>query len=51
MIISSVSFDGVDDGGVIDRARWREPGRDWGFQLWDDARRRQTPLPPKLIED
>ena len=51
VIIYSVSFDGVDDGGVIDRARWREPGRDWGFQLWDDARRRQTPLPPKLIED
>ena len=51
VIIYSVGFDHVDNDGALNRARPRDPGTDWGFQLWDDARRRQAPLPPKLIED
>jgi len=51
VIIYSVSANGVDDGGVVDRDRWLQPGTDWGFQLFDDSRRRQAPLPPVLIED
>lgn len=51
VVIYSVGLDGVDNGGVLDRERMLQPGTDLGFLLFDEARRRQAPLPPKLIED
>src|SRR5204863_6765029 len=47
LIVYSVGPDGKDDGGKIDRQHPTEPGTDLGFQLWDVAKRRQPPLPPK----
>jgi hypothetical protein len=42
VVIYSVGPDGKDDGGKINRQkRSLAPGSDWGFQLWDVARRHQ----------
>ena len=51
VIVYSVSYDGEDNGGVLNRQQPMQRGSDWGFQLWDESRRRQPPLPPKMIED
>jgi hypothetical protein len=48
IVIYSVGLDGVDNGGVVDRARMLQPGTDLGFRLWDVSARRQAPLPPPL---
>jgi hypothetical protein len=49
--VYSVGDDGEDNGGALNRERPLQPGTDWGIQLFDEARRRQAPLPPRLIED
>jgi hypothetical protein len=46
VLIYSVSLDGVDDGGVINRENPLAPGSDLGFRLWNADLRRQPPLPP-----
>jgi hypothetical protein len=45
IVIYSISSDGVDNGGNLDRERTNQPGVDIGFRLWDVARRRQPPQP------
>jgi hypothetical protein len=48
-IVYSVGPDGQDDGGVRNRHNPLAKGADYGFRLWDVARRRQPPaelLPP-----
>jgi hypothetical protein len=40
VIVYSVSVDGKDDGGEIDK-NYMMPGSDYGYRLWDAARRRQ----------
>jgi hypothetical protein len=46
VVIYSVGFDGVDDGGNIRRDRALDRGVDQGFRLWNVDARRQPPLPP-----
>jgi hypothetical protein len=50
LVIYSVGFDGVDNGGVLNRDNPTEEGTDLGFQLWDPDARRQIALPPPLDE-
>ncbi len=42
VMVYSVGPDGVDNGGNLDKNAYK-PGTDFGFQLWDVARRRQPP--------
>jgi hypothetical protein len=42
IVIYSVGYDKIDNGGTIDRANPRTPGTDIGFELWD---RRGVPPP------
>jgi hypothetical protein len=46
LVVYSVGPDGQDDGGKIG-TNPMEPGTDIGFRLWDVAKRRQPPDPPK----
>jgi hypothetical protein len=50
LVIYSVGPDGKDDGGKLDRQNPVGPGMDLGFQLWDVAKRRQPPAPPKPMD-
>ncbi|HEY7425710.1 MAG TPA: hypothetical protein VH682_15885 [Gemmataceae bacterium] len=45
VVIYSVSSDGVDNNGNLDRERPNQPGVDIGCRLWDIAKRRQPPRP------
>ena len=47
VIVYSVGYDGVDDGGKLDRKNPIAPGADLGFQLWDKKKRRRPASPPK----
>lgn len=47
LAIYSVGPDRKDNGGLIDRQNPVKPGTDLGYRLWDVAKRRQPPLPPK----
>jgi hypothetical protein len=47
LVIYAVGPDGQDDGGNLDRKMTFARGTDLGFRLWDVAKRRQPPLPPK----
>lgn len=47
VLIYSVGFDGVDDGGRINRDYLAAPGTDLGFRLWNVEFRRPAPLPPQ----
>jgi hypothetical protein len=50
VIVYSVGFDGVDDGGKLNRDRPTETeGVDFGYQLWDFAKRRRPASP--VVED
>jgi ABC-type transport system involved in multi-copper enzyme maturation permease subunit len=51
VVIYSVGPDGKDDGGKIDRKNPNAAGTDLGIRLWDPAKRRQPPLPPKKTDD
>jgi competence protein ComGC len=42
IVVYSVGYDKVDNGGKLDRANLRTPGTDIGFELWD---RRGVPPP------
>jgi len=42
VVIYSVGLDRIDDGGNIERVKFKEPGTDIGFQLWNPERRRQV---------
>jgi len=42
VVVYSVGEDGIDNGGNVDENP-RKPGTDWGYRLWDVARRRQRP--------
>lgn len=48
IVIYSVSSDGVDNNGNIDREHPNQAGADIGCRLWDVAKRRQTPRPKPL---
>jgi len=50
LVIYSVGPDGQDNGGHLDRKSPTNPGTDLGFRLWDVAKRRQPPVPPKPVE-
>jgi hypothetical protein len=41
VVIYSVGLDREDDGGHIERIKFKEPGTDIGFQLWDPECRRK----------
>ena len=46
VIVYSVGFDGVDDGGKLNRDRPSDTdGVDFGYQLWDVAKRRRPASP------
>jgi hypothetical protein len=47
VIVYSVGYDGVDDGGKLDRKKPTAPGVDIGFQLWDKEKRRRLASPPR----
>jgi hypothetical protein len=47
VVIYSVGPDGKDDGGINLTPSTTEPGTDLGVRLWDVAKRRQPPVPPK----
>ena len=50
VVVYSVGFDGVDDGGKLNRDRPTDTeGVDFGFQLWDVAKRRRPASP--VVED
>jgi hypothetical protein len=51
VVIYSVSSDGVDDNGNLDREHPNQPGVDVGCRLWDVARRRQPPRPKPPKDD
>lgn len=51
VLIYSIGADGVDNGGLIDRANPNAPGTDVGFRLWHPEHRRQEPLPPLPDDD
>jgi hypothetical protein len=51
VIIYSVSSDGTDDDGNLDREHPNQPGVDIGVRLWDVAKRRQPPRPKEQRED
>jgi hypothetical protein len=42
IVIYSVSMDGQDNGGNLDRDGRQQPGTDYGFQLWDPAARKPS---------
>jgi hypothetical protein len=46
LIVYTVGPDGQGDGGEVIRRRNRGTGRNFGFQLWDPAARRQPPMTP-----
>jgi hypothetical protein len=51
LVVYSVGTDGVDDGGKLHREQSPlPPGTDIGYQLWDVAKRRRPPSPPKAEE-
>jgi hypothetical protein len=50
LVIYSVGADGQDNGGNVDWRHTTDPGTDLGFRLWDVAKRRQAPLPPRPKE-
>jgi hypothetical protein len=47
LVIYSIGPDGQDNRGHIDRMNPVGEGSDLGLRLWDTAKRRQPPLPPK----
>jgi hypothetical protein len=49
LIIYSVGPDGEDNGGHLDPRNPTATGTDIGFRLWDVAKRRQAPAPPKPL--
>jgi hypothetical protein len=51
LVLYCVSFDGLDNGGVIERRNPLTPGTDLGFRLWDVSLRRQPPRPPAPRND
>jgi hypothetical protein len=51
VVVYSVGPDGQDNGGTLDRANPIAPGTDLGIRLWDVAKRRQPPAPPKPREE
>ncbi|MFO0809243.1 MAG: hypothetical protein U0746_11500 [Gemmataceae bacterium] len=51
LVIYSVGPDQTDDGGKFDRSKPLAAGTDWGFRLWDPAKRRQPAPPPKPPEE
>jgi hypothetical protein len=51
ILIYSVGPDGVDNGGIMNRANPQQQGTDMGFRLWDVNARRQPPLPPPQLEE
>jgi hypothetical protein len=51
LMIYSVGVDRSDDGGMIDRKDPTRKGADLGFQLWEVAKRRGPPLPPKKADE
>jgi hypothetical protein len=48
VVIYSVSSDGADNNGNLDREHPNQPGADIGCRLWDVAKRRQPPRPKPL---
>jgi hypothetical protein len=50
LVIYSVGPDGQDNGGKLDRKNPTAAGADLGFRLWDVAKRRQPPAPPKPVD-
>ncbi|HEY7328122.1 MAG TPA: hypothetical protein VH592_10800 [Gemmataceae bacterium] len=51
VMIYSVSSDGTDDNGNLDREHPNQPGVDIGVRLWDVVKRRQPPRPKAQQED
>jgi hypothetical protein len=53
VVVYSVGFNGVDDGGMLGRGLPRDSMLDIGYQLWDTAKRRRPASPPrpKPVED
>jgi hypothetical protein len=51
--VYSVGPDRTDDGGRLSRDYTETPGADFGYRLWDVAKRRQPPppAPPKAEEE
>jgi competence protein ComGC len=47
--VYSIGPDGEDNGGKMDRQHPLTAGTDIGFRLWDAAKRRQPPIPPKPL--
>lgn len=47
LVIYSVWVDGVDNQGKLDNSQMK-PGTDFGYRLWDVARRRQPPRNPEM---
>jgi hypothetical protein len=47
LVIYSIGPDGEDNGGHLDFKKPTAAGTDVGFRLWDPAKRRQPPAPPK----
>jgi hypothetical protein len=43
VVVYSIGPDGKDDGGAFDTLNTTKDGTDFGFRLWDVARRRQPP--------
>jgi hypothetical protein len=51
VIIYSISSDGIDDNGNLDREHPNQAGVDIGVRLWDVAKRRQPPRPKAQQEN
>ncbi len=51
VIIYSISSDGVDNNGNLERAHPNQPDVDLGVRLWNVAKRRQPPRPKALQEE
>ena len=50
IVVYSVGYDGVDDGGKLNRKQPMAPGADIGYQLWDKEKRARPASPPKPVE-
>ena len=51
VVVYAVGPDQADDGGKLDRNNPIKTGTDFGYQLWDVAKRRQPAPPPKKLDD
>ncbi|MFL5339522.1 MAG: hypothetical protein ACJ8F7_05075 [Gemmataceae bacterium] len=49
--VYSVGYDGVDNGGNLDRKRMTQPGTDLGLRFWNASARRQVAEPLPMPRD